>query len=114
MLPSNRISVVCNGFKSELVSTNLDIDAEITAHNTERKAKIMPFFLSLSDVISKVLLVFWETTPTKEMLTIKIPAHTLKGSISFKKSEPRTVAIMGDRDSIVRVLRVPNFFKDII
>ena len=51
MLPSNRISVVCNGFKSEFISTNRDKDAAITAHKTESKAKIKPIFLSSFDVI---------------------------------------------------------------
>ena len=114
MLPSNRISVVWNGFKSEFMSTNLDKAAAITAHNTERIANIKPSFLSYFDVICWVFMVFWKATATKEMLTMKIPTHTFKGGISFKKSEPRTVAIMGDRDSIARVLLVPNFFKDII
>ena len=44
MLPSNRTSVVWNGFKSEFMSTNLDKAAAITAHNTERIAKIKPSF----------------------------------------------------------------------
>ena len=112
MLPSNRISVVWNGFKSEFMSTNLDKAAAITAHNTERIANIKPSFLSLFDVICWVFIVFWKATPTKEILTIKTPAHTLKGSISFKKNDPKTVAIIGDSASIVRVRHVPNFFKD--
>ena len=114
MLPSNRTSVVWNGFKSELMSTNLDKAAAITAHNTERIANRKPSSLSLFDVICWVFIVFWKATPTKEMLTMKTPAHTLKGSISFKKIAPKTVAIMGERASTVRVRRVPIFFKDII
>ena len=113
-LPSNLISVVWNGFRSEFVSTNLDSVAAITAHNTEKKAKTKPFLLSVLIIMSWLVMVFYMATPIKETLTITTPIHTFKVGISFKSSEPKIVAIIGEIASTVRVRRVPKIFKDLI
>ena len=73
-----------------------------------------PLPLVSLEISLSTLVVLCRALLTNEILTIRVPIHVLSGRVSLINIEPRVLANIGERDSVVTVLRVPNFLSAII